>query len=221
MVAKGDGLRALKMGVAAHDRAGVLPGLFAQDLNQLSQLGQQFLQAAAQVKADIQRHLVVAASGGVQALARIPHPAGELLLHKGVNILRLRVDRQLARLQLIEHLPQPADNGVPVGLREYAAAAQHIGVGNAAGNILAEHALIEGDRGIKVVGFLIGGIVIAPSPKFHSPDHPYRVVLPGVLPGPAASAARIIGGNRPARAGPTRERAQPPRTSAAAADNDP
>ena len=117
---------------------------------------------------NVQRHLIVAAAGGVQAFARVPHPAGKLLLHKGVDILRVGINGQLARFQLGKHPLQSARDRVPVGLRQNTAAAQHIGMGKAARNVLPEHALIKGNGGIEIIGFRIRRVVITPSPKFHN-----------------------------------------------------
>ena len=89
-MAEGDGLGALQVGIAGHDGGGVLAGLPADDLDELHDVG---LQGVAVVP---QCHLIVAAAAGVQALAGIADAGGEGLLHKGVHILGIGVDLQVA-----------------------------------------------------------------------------------------------------------------------------
>ena len=55
----------------------------------------------AQGQADVQRHLIVAAAAGVEPLARVADAGGQGLLHKGMHVLGVGVDLQLAAGQII------------------------------------------------------------------------------------------------------------------------
>ena len=101
MMPEGDGLGPLQMGVSAHDRVWNIRSAFAQSTSISSaSSGSSVPISAAQVQTDVERHLIVAAAGGMQALARLPNPAGELLFHKGVDILGGRIDDQLPGFEL-------------------------------------------------------------------------------------------------------------------------
>ena len=74
-MAEGDGLGALQVGVTGHDGGGVLGGLLADDLDQLHDVSLQGVAVVPQSQADVQRHLVVPAAAGVQALAGVADAA--------------------------------------------------------------------------------------------------------------------------------------------------
>ena len=101
LVPKGDRLGPLQVGVARHDVAGALFGLAAERLDQLAELLLQPGAGLPQIEPDVQRHLVVAAAAGVKALAGVPHPGGEGLFHKGVDILGGGVNLQRAAAQIL------------------------------------------------------------------------------------------------------------------------
>ena len=150
-MAHGHRLGPLQMGVAGHDRGGVLRRLFAQGLHQFRQL---LLQAAAHIpqgQADVQGHLVVAAAAGVQALAGVADAGGEGLLHEGVNVLGLRVNGQRPALQVVQDALQPAQDLVRVLLGDDALGAQHGRMGHAAGDVLMGHTLVEPDGRVEIV----------------------------------------------------------------------
>ena len=155
MVAEGDGLGPLQMGITWHDGAGMRQGLVAQDPDQIAQLTPQGRHRPPQVQADVQRHLVVAAAPGVQALARVPDAGGQLALDEGVDVLRLRVDDECPRAQVGGDARQSIPDGLPVGGGEDPLLRQHGGVGHAARDILLRHSAVKGNGGIEVVGFLI------------------------------------------------------------------
>ena len=100
MMAKGDGLRALQMGIARHHRALIVQSFLAEHLDQFLDLPIEHAALFAQVQAVVQRHLVVPAAGCVQALSGVPQAGCELRFHKGVDVLGLRVDLQRAGFQI-------------------------------------------------------------------------------------------------------------------------
>ena len=91
-MAQGDGLRPLQVGVSGHDGVCVCQRLFADHAYQPFEKLCRFVRARAEIQSQVHRHLVVAAAGGVQALAGVADAAGELLLHEGVDVLAGQVD---------------------------------------------------------------------------------------------------------------------------------
>ena len=150
-MAKGDGLGPLQVGVAGHDGSGVLRRLFADDLDQLHDIALQHVAVVPQGQADIQSHLVVAAAAGVPPLAGIADAGGEGLLHKGVHILGVGVDLQLAGSQIVGDGSQTVEDILTVFLGDDALFGQHRGVHAAAPHILGDHPLIKADGGVEIV----------------------------------------------------------------------
>ena len=90
----------LHVGVPGHDGDGVPLRFFAQHRYKVLQLGLDGGAVLAQGQAHIQGHLVVAAAGGVQALARVADAGGQFPLHKGVDVLGVGVDGESAGVQV-------------------------------------------------------------------------------------------------------------------------
>jgi len=150
-VAKGDGLGPLQVGVAGHDGSGVLRRLFADDLDQLHDIALQHVAVVPQGQADIQSHLVVPAAARVQPLAGIADAGGEGLLHKGVHILGVGVDLQLAGSQIVRNGGQTVEDILTVFLGDDALFGQHRGVHAAAPHILGDHPLVKADGRVEIV----------------------------------------------------------------------
>ena len=168
VVAKGDGLGPLHVGVAGHHRGGVLLRFAAQHFHKVLQLGLDGGAVLAQGQAHIQSDLVVAAAGGVQALARVADAGGELPLHKGVDVLGVRVNHQGAGIQIGQNALQALHNLLAFAFLDDAALPQHGGVGHAALDILPVHPAVDGDAGVKVVGLGVGFLLETAFPKLHS-----------------------------------------------------
>ena len=132
MVAEGDGLGPLHVGVARHDGGGVLLRFMAQHFHKVLQLGLDGGAVLAQGQAHIQGHLVVAAAGGVQALAGVADAGGELPLHKGVDVLGVGVDHQSAGIQIGQNALQALYDFLAFAFLDDAARPQHGGVGHTA-----------------------------------------------------------------------------------------
>ena len=107
---KGDGLGALQVGVAGHDSGGILRSLPADDLDEFHDVSLQGVAVVPQGQADIQRHLIVAAAAGVQALACIADAGGQGLLHEGMHILGVGVDLQRTACQIVGNGGQPVED---------------------------------------------------------------------------------------------------------------
>ena len=166
VVAEGDGLGALEVGIAGHDGGGVCLGLLGQSLDEVADEGNDLVDLVAEVHTDIQGHLVVTASGSVELLAHIPQPLGQHLLHEHMDILAGHVDGEGPRLNIGEDPLQARDEGVSLGLGDDITGGQHGGVGHASRDILAVHTGVEVDGGVEIVGDLIGVAVGAACPHF-------------------------------------------------------
>ena len=172
VVAKGDGLGPLHVGVARHHRGGVLLRFAAQHFHKVLQLGLNGGAVLPQSQAHIQGHLIVAAAGGVKALSRVADAGGKLPFHKGVDVLGVRVDHQRAAVQIRQNALQPLNDLLAFAFLNDAALSQHGGVGHAALNVLPVHPAVDGDAGVKVVCLGVGFLLEAAFPKLHSvPSH--------------------------------------------------
>ena len=88
------------MGIAGHNRFGMLFRLIAEGTDQFFYLGNKPLSSFPQVKADIQRNLVVPAPGGVEPLSRVPDAGGQLCFYKHMDVLGFRVKGKFAAVQV-------------------------------------------------------------------------------------------------------------------------
>ena len=155
------------MRVARHHVALVQQRLAAQHGDQLPDLIREGGAFLFQVQADVQRDLIVAAAGGVQALSGIAEARGELALDECVDILRIRIDGKLSAVDIASDLLQSGADPVGLILRQDPACAEHRRVGDAALDILPVHPAVKGNRRIKVVCFLVDFFLEASCPKFH------------------------------------------------------
>ena len=99
-------LRPLQVRVARHDGVQMLFRHIAQRLYHRRAARARGLDFVGQVQPQIQRHLVVAAARRVQLFARLADAAGQLRLHKGVNVLARHVDFERAVVQIRENALQ-------------------------------------------------------------------------------------------------------------------
>lgn len=155
MVPERHRLGPLQMRVAGHDEIAGFQRPSAQGADELFHL---FLHGGApffQVKAEVERDLVVPAPRGVQPPARVAEAGGELALHKGVDILGFRVDRELPAFEVRKDPFQALLNFFRFLFLQHAALAEHFRVGHAPFDVLFRHAAVKRNRGIKIVGLLI------------------------------------------------------------------
>ena len=143
VVPEGDGLRPLQVGVAGHDGLGVLRRHVAEGFGEGFDLGGDFPHLVAEVQADVEGDLVVAAAGGVEALAGVAQAFGQLRLDEHVDVLRLHIKGKGAAVQVGEDPRQAGDDLFRLGGVDDAGLSQHGGVGDAAHDIVAVHPPVE------------------------------------------------------------------------------
>ena len=151
VVAQGDGLRGLQVGEAGHRVGGVLGGAVGQGAHQVGDLQVQPVQRVAHPQAEIGGDLVVAAAGGVQALAGLPDALGQAGFDVHVDVFQRPVEREAAGFDLGGDAGQALlDRGL-VRRFDQPGAGQHGGVGQAALDVLPPHALVEADGGVDLL----------------------------------------------------------------------
>ena len=151
VVAEGDGLCPLQMGVAGHDGGLVLLRLPGDGLQQSQHQCADGGDLLPQIQPQIQRHLIVSGSGGVELLAHVAQPLRQHLLHEHVDILGAGVEGKLPLVQVGHDPGQAEDQRLGLLLGKDAAVGQHGGVSHGAGDILAVHAAVEVQGRVEVV----------------------------------------------------------------------
>ena len=149
VVCKSHRLRTLQMGVARQYGLGVLFCQLDQYGAQLFHQTTNFLDLVPEIQPEIQCHLVVSGTGGVQTLAHIAVALGQFCLHEHMNIFCVGVKFQLAAVQICQNGSQPLDNGLAVLLGDDAAVTQHGGMGDTALDVMPVHPCIKCDRGVE------------------------------------------------------------------------
>ncbi len=145
MVPQGHGLGGLKMGEARHQVARVLFGAVQQGGLQALELGDRAVAGVADPQAEVQRHLIIAAAGRVQAARRFADQLIQARLHIHVDVLELVAEGEGPARDLGFDGVQSAQNGVGVGLLQDALFGQHPAVGARTGQILTPQALVHAD----------------------------------------------------------------------------
>ena len=164
---QGHGLGALQVGVTGHHALEVLLRHFAQRADQILRQSDGLVDLVGEVHAQIQRHLIVAAAGGVQALARVADALRQLALHEGVDVLAGHVDLKRAGLDLGEDVRKARNDLLRVLRRDDILLAQHPRVGDGAGDVLFVHSGIKADGGVELVQLLVHLALQSACPKFH------------------------------------------------------
>ena len=179
LMAEGDGLGPLQMGVARHDRGLVFLRLIAYNRGEGFGQVRQRVDFIPQIHAEIQRHLIVAASRGVELFAHIPEALGQHLLDEHVDILGLHIDLQCAGAKIVQDRVQAVNERVGLILCDDPPGAQHRRVGHGAGDILPCHAAVKGDGRVEVVSKLRRRRLRPPCPKLghNYKSFPYRLPL--------------------------------------------
>ena len=164
---QGDGLRPLQVGVAGHDVAGVLLRQGEQRLFQSPQRADGFAAGFLGVQVHVQRHLVVAAAAGVQALAGVADPLSQDGFHQHMDVFAFRRKIDFTVLHVLQDALQPRLDGLLVGSAQDALAAQHPGVGHAAPDVLGKQPLIKGNGRMEIVHHLAGFFLESTAPELH------------------------------------------------------
>ena len=167
------------MGVTRQDRGGIRLRLIEEGFEQRFCLAFDFADFVHQAKPEVKRHLVVAAARGVQLLSHIPDALCELGLHKHVDILCGGVDGKRAACNVIQNGAEPGGDCIPLRIRENARFCKHRHMRERPGDILPEHARIEGDGRVEVVHIRVKLLLKAPCPhRLHRLRSPVYLILP-------------------------------------------
>ena len=145
MMSEGNGLSPLQVGVTGHNGVAVF---FRFLRDHPYQVGHELFDGfnfLFEIQLDVYRYLIVAAARGVEPLAVVAYALGQLALDKGVDILSLGVDRQLAAFDVGLYFFQPLNDVLRAFFADYSAASQHICVSYAALDVLAVHSAVKGD----------------------------------------------------------------------------
>jgi hypothetical protein len=156
-MAERDGLRPLHVRVPRQQGVGVGASLAAQRHARPIDGGRQLGGRGARVEAQVGRHLVVPAAGGVQATPGLADERRQPALHIHVDVFQRRVERQLAARQLPGHPVEPGHDGLGVGRCDQADGGQHAGVGLGAAHVIGQQAPVEIDAGVQGRGGWIHG----------------------------------------------------------------
>ena len=105
MVAEGDGLGDLQMGIAGHHRRGVALGLLDEGGLQRLHVPLAAVDGGAQPEANVCRDLVVAGARRVQTPGIRPDDLGEARLDIHVDVFAVAPEREASALDLGEDLP--------------------------------------------------------------------------------------------------------------------
>jgi hypothetical protein len=146
VVAEGDRLRHLQVGETGHYGVGVLLGQIDQRGLAGAEAGHNAVDRVAQVKADIGRHLVVAAAAGVQALAGVADFGGQCGLDVEVDVLPVERPVEFPRANLGQQVGHTVPDRLQIVLGQHADVVQHGGVRQRTLNIELGQPIIEGNR---------------------------------------------------------------------------
>ena len=102
---QGDRLGPLQMGITGHDGLGVGLGQRNQRFFQLVEQVRDGVDLLLQIQPDIHRHLVVSASGGVQALARFSDPLCQEAFDIHMDIFVFDAELDVAIIDILSDFP--------------------------------------------------------------------------------------------------------------------
>ena len=95
----------------------------------------QFVDLPPEIEAEVQRHLIVAASGRVELLAHVTQAACQHLFDEHVDILGPGIDGEHPALQILQDPLEPVDELRGLVLGDDALGPQHGDVGHGAGGV--------------------------------------------------------------------------------------
>ena len=158
------------MGVAGENHGFVGLGLGNHRFQKLLYQAGDLVNFGTQIHPQVESHLVVPASGGMQLFAHIPQPLGQHLLDEHVDILAAEVKYQLAGIQILQNSLKAVDELLGLPLGDDALSPQHGGMSHGAGDILSVHPAVKVDGGIEIVRNAVGFAGGPSGPHFfHNP----------------------------------------------------
>lgn len=143
VVAEGDGLGALEVGVAGHGVGGVAFGEVAHDADEVAQGGRGVVAEGADCHAVDEGDLVVAGACGVEAAGGLADLFAEEGFDVGMDVFEFGAPLDFAAAELFADVFESADDGVGVGGGDDALVSEHAGVGDGAGDIEFPEVAIE------------------------------------------------------------------------------
>ena len=190
-----DRLRALQMGVARHRPVGVLLGDVRERRHQRGQQLDGALRALADIQRHVGRHLVVPRPSRVELAADRTDELRQAPLDRHVDVLVLRLERELAALELVRDATESVGQGLQLVLVEDPRPLERPGVGERAADVLRPEATVEAKRRVdapeeRVLGRVEAGHGYAqsfdPSPSESASQT--RSTWPSFMPGKNGSA---------------------------------
>ena len=156
------------MRVARHNAAGILLRLAVERSDEPVYELCDALNVFSQIESYVNGDLVVSAAPGVEPLARVAYPRGELAFYKGVYILGVGIYCQLARDDIVSDIREPRKDFFAVLIGDYPLCGEHRCVGDAAVYVLVEHTAVRFYRGVEIVGLFVGFLAEASRPELHA-----------------------------------------------------
>ncbi len=154
----------LQVGKTGHDGFSFTLGLAQQALLQTGDFAEDQVDFVAQPQTDIGGDLIVAAATGVQLLAGNTDAVGQACFNVHVHVFQIDAPVELASLDLGLDGVQAVNDGIALGVGQYAHLGQHCGVGDGAHDVVAIQALIEGDGGGETRDKRVDGFTEAAAP---------------------------------------------------------
>ncbi len=148
-----------------------------------------------QVQPEVDRHLLVARSAGVQSFAGLADALNEFPLHKRMHILIVgSVEHGGVGVDGDTHSVETGNDGGGVGGGEYTRTTEGLGPGATAGDVLIDQAFVDGQRLAEIKDLRVGGVVEPAAPQICHDYCPSRFASPmkhvnRILPSAPSSAA--------------------------------
>ena len=133
----------------------MLLGEIAQHMQKLLQKRGHRFNLIPQIHPDIQSHLIVAASCGMQPLPCIAKPRSQFRLHKHMDIFGRRINSKPSIFQIIKDFAKPHTDGVCLTFFNNTLLSKHGCMGNTAHNVMLVHPAVERNGRVEIVYLFI------------------------------------------------------------------
>ena len=192
MMGECDGLGALQMRISRHNRMRVFARNIDKRVRKRYDKRLNLRRLSPQIHAQIERHLVVAAAGGVQSLARVAYASGELRLYEHVDIFRAHIDSKRSAEQVAQYTLKPLRNLIAILGGYNALLCEHSRMRQAARYILFRHTAVKADRRVEIVDSLVQLLVESACPHLiHNASLYIDVCAPVPIMGGSASVKKL------------------------------
>ena len=160
-------LRTPQVRVRGHQRTACALRLIGACRNHLRQRLLQQRNAPAQVQPQVERHLLVARSTGVQSPARLADFFDELALDEAVDVFVGSRDIRGIAASLLENLLEPFPDRRRILLRQHTGGAERLGPGEAARHVVCKERAVEAEGDLEVERRWIGRRIETAGPESH------------------------------------------------------